>query len=106
MSSGCGGRLETAGSRIGYWAAKGGGLSPQQLRELKKASSIWAAAHHESTFAWQPGYGAFAVSHAHCPAVSTYIHSQEEHHRETGFLEEMRRLLERNGVVYHAQYLV
>jgi len=32
------------------------------VRELKKATSVWAAAQHESQFEWQEGYSIFAVS--------------------------------------------
>jgi putative transposase len=75
------------------------------VRELKKASSVWAAERHEPLFAWQEGYAIFTLSWTHAAAVRRYIAGQEEHHRQTPFLEELRRVLERNGVHYDPQYL-
>lgn len=75
------------------------------VRELKKASSVWAAENHEPKFSWQAGYSAFSISATHCAAVSRYIVTQEEHHRQTSFFDELKQLLEKNGVAYDPQYL-
>jgi len=75
-------------------------------RELKKASSVWAAAQREPRFGWQDGYAVFAVSKSLCPRVARYIGMQEEHHRKRTFVEELRELLERHGVEYDPKYLV
>ena len=76
------------------------------MQELKKATSIWAKEHHEPEFAWQDGYAAFTVSYTHIEAVREYIRTQEEHHRQIDFGEELKRLLEKNRVEYKAEYLV
>jgi len=76
------------------------------VRELKKASSGWAAQEHDPLFAWQEGYAIFSVSWTHVAAVRRYIGGQEEHHREVAFIDELRRVLERNGVEYDRRYLV
>ena len=76
------------------------------VRELKKASSVWAAQEHEPLFAWQEGYAIFTVSWTHAAAVRRYIGGQEDHHRQTVFLDELERVLERNGVEYDPRYLV
>jgi putative transposase len=76
------------------------------VRELKKASSVWASTHHEAQFEWQEGYSIFAVSASRMEAVSQYIERQEEHHRERSFEQELKELLERNGVHYDPKYLV
>jgi REP element-mobilizing transposase RayT len=76
------------------------------LRELKKASSAWCAENHERSFAWQEGYAAFSVSPTHRDAVRRYIAGQEAHHRQVGFVAEITRLLERNGVRYDPKYLL
>ena len=57
------------------------------LRIIKSNSSKWV---HEtfpqhSAFAWQAGYGAFAVSFSGMAAVKTYLAGQEEHHRRIDF---------------------
>ena len=75
------------------------------VRELKKASSAWAAEHHCKGFAWQEGYGIFSVSWTHVEAVRNYIANQEEHHRKTGFSGEFKQMLDRNGVTYDPKYL-
>ena len=87
------------------------GLKPSHclsdfVRELKKASSVWAATHHEGQFEWQEGYSIFTVSVSKVASVRQYIAKQEEHHRRRTFDEELRELLEKHGVQYHPQYLV
>ena len=76
------------------------------MQELKKATSVWAKENHEPSFGWQDGYAAFTVSYTHIDPVKEYLHTQEEHHRQTDFIEELKRLLERNGVEYKPEYLV
>ncbi len=76
------------------------------MRELKKASSLWAAERCRDPFAWQEGYAAFTVSWTHVGRVTQYIVTQEDHHREHDFVEELKHLLERNGVDYDPKYLV
>jgi hypothetical protein len=75
-------------------------------RELKKASSIWIAENWERGFAWQEGYAVFTVSWTHVAAVRRYIAGQEAHHAKLSFVEELKHLLERNGVRYEPKYLV
>lgn len=75
------------------------------MRELKKASSIWAAEGHEPEFAWQDGYAAFSVSASQRETVREYIAKQEERHRKLGFREELMRLLEKSGVRFETQHL-
>jgi putative transposase len=76
------------------------------VRELKKATSVLASAHHEPQFEWQEGYSIFAVSASRMEAVSRYIERQEEHHRKRSFVEELKELLEKHGVQYDPKYLV
>ncbi len=76
------------------------------VRELKKASSLWAAQEAEPSFAWQEGYSIFSVSRTHSDTVRRYIIGQEQHHQQTSFVEELKRLLERNGVSYDPQHLL
>ncbi|MBX7246229.1 MAG: IS200/IS605 family transposase [Candidatus Sumerlaeaceae bacterium] len=76
------------------------------VRELKKASSLWAATNHEQKFSWQEGYAIFSTSWSHLPAVRRYIADQEAHHRKVPFADELRRLLEKNGVKFEEKYLL
>ena len=75
---------------------------------LKGDSSKWI---HEKFpelrgFAWQDGYGAFAVSKSDVDAVIRYIRDQREHHVGTGFGEEYSSLLRVNGVECDERYLL
>jgi putative transposase len=76
------------------------------VRELKKATSVWAGTHHERQFEWQEGYSAFTVSASMMEAVRQYIGTQEAHHRQRTFEEELRELLEKHGVQYDPKYLL
>jgi len=84
------------------------------MRELKKASSAWAAdkmredtrfANMAAPFAWQEGYAAFTVSASSCAAARAYIENQEEHHRVKSFREELVEMLDRAGVEYRVEFL-
>ena len=75
------------------------------LRELKKASSVWAARRHCPRFAWQEGYAAFNVSASHQDRVRRYIETQAEHHRKRGSIDELRILREKHGIQYDPKYL-
>ena len=75
------------------------------VKELKRASSIWAK---EKTpewglFQWQAGYGAFSVSQSQKGRVERYIGSQEEHHRQLSFQDEFRQLLKRHHIAFDEQ---
>lgn len=76
------------------------------VRELKKASSVWAAENHAREFAWQEGYSIFTVSASMLDTVSRYIERQEEHHRKMTFAEELKLFLEKHGVNYDPKYLL
>jgi REP-associated tyrosine transposase len=75
------------------------------VRELKKASSVWVAENHDPLFSWQEGYSIFSVSWTHCSVLRNYIARQEQHHRRLPFVDELKRLLEKNGVRYEPKYL-
>ena len=75
---------------------------------LKTGSSSWI---HETfpklrAFAWQDGYGAFAVSRSRLDAVAKYIRDQPEHHRTLTFAEEYRALLKRHGIAFDERYML
>ena len=77
------------------------------LRRIKSHSSKWI---HETSpqrrdFAWQAGYGAFAVSYSHLDQVKAYLAGQAEHHRTVTFQEEFRAFLKRHDIAYDERYL-
>jgi predicted nuclease of restriction endonuclease-like (RecB) superfamily len=57
------------------------------------------------SFAWQAGFGAFAVSESNVPAVRDYIAGQQEHHRKKSFQDEYRAFLVRHGVDFDERYV-
>jgi len=77
------------------------------VEDVKKSSSKWIKTRgvEFAGFAWQAGYGAFAVSESNVSAVRDYIASQQEHHRQTSFQEEYRAFLKRHGVAYDERYV-
>ncbi len=60
------------------------------MRDMKSASSKWVNEKFPKIgpFAWQEGYGAFAVSESNRGAVATYIQKQPAHHKNKDFREE------------------
>jgi REP element-mobilizing transposase RayT len=79
----------------------------QAVEQVKKSSSKWIKTQGAefAGFAWQAGYGAFAVSEPNVPAVRDYIARQQEHHRRKSFQEEYRAFLERHGVAFDERYV-
>jgi len=83
-------------------------LAPSKIAQLiKGGSSAWIRDHFPDWrgFAWQDGYGGFSVSRSQLDAVSNYIRNQREHHRNTGFQNEYRTLLDKHGIDYDERYL-
>ncbi len=77
------------------------------LRLIKANSSKWV---HETfpqhrSFAWQVGYGAFAVSYSHLDSVKRYIARQEAHHRRTTFQAEFMAFLRKHHLEFDERYL-
>jgi REP element-mobilizing transposase RayT len=79
----------------------------EYLRELKAESSRWVhqTFPERSQFAWQAGYGAFAVSFSQLDAVKQYIANQPEHHRVKSFQEEFVALLQKHQIEFDERYL-
>ena len=77
------------------------------VEDVKKSSSKWIKTQGPefASFAWQAGYGAFAVSESNVPTVRAYIARQQEHHRRKSFQEEYRAFLDRHGVAYDEKYV-
>ena len=77
------------------------------IKELKRSSSIWLKTKSPvlSDFAWQGGYGIFSIGYSQIEPVRKYIASQEEHHRKVNFQDELRQLLNENGVAFDERYV-
>ena len=79
----------------------------QAVEDVKKSSSKWIKTQGPefAGFAWQSGYGAFAVSESNVEAVREYIANQREHHRKKSFQEEYRQFLERHRIAFDERYV-
>lgn len=83
-------------------------VAPSQIAQfLKGDSSFWI--HNEfqalKNFAWQDGYGVFAVSKSHASNVVEYIKNQRKHHEKHTFEEEFVGLLTLHEIEYDERYL-
>jgi len=82
--------------------------APMKVLELLKKDSskfVKTLSPDLSDFHWQDGYGLFAVSPPHCPAVREYILDQEKHHKKQTFQEELLGILKKYGAEYDERYL-
>jgi putative transposase len=79
----------------------------QAAGAMKANSSRWIHDNipNSKGFDWQAGYGAFSVSKSAEPRLTSYIHNQEEHHRQRKFTSEFMALLEKHGIPYEERYL-
>ena len=77
------------------------------VEEVKKSSSKWIKTQgaEYARFAWQAGYGAFAVSESNVTVVREYITGQQEHHRKKSFQEEYRAFLKRHRISFDEKYV-
>jgi putative transposase len=79
----------------------------EAVRLIKTNSSGWVhdIFPEQEGFAWQTGYGAFAVSYSHLDMVRQYLARQEEHHRIKTFQEEFLEFLQRHDLEYDERYI-
>jgi len=79
------------------------------VRDLKRASSIWVKERFKGMgvddFAWQRGYGCFAVCLDRLEKVVQYVENQMEHHKKTGFQDEYRAILTKLGIKWDERYV-
>ena len=74
---------------------------------IKKSSSRWIKTQGTEfqDFAWQAGYGAFAVSESNVRAVRAYVANQRKHHARRSYQDEFRAILERNGIEFDERHV-
>ena len=77
------------------------------VKELKRVSSIWIKAQHAryGDFAWQDGYAVFSVSESNLPVVREYIGTQDKHHKQRTFQDELRVLLKKHRVEWDEKFV-
>jgi len=74
------------------------------MQVLKGNSSHWL---NDATtpFAWQQGYGGFAIGQSQRETLIAYIENQEEHHRKYSFEQEFVALLRKYGILYDDRFV-
>ncbi len=77
------------------------------MQLLKGNSSKWM---HETFLelrnsSWQEGYAAFSIGVSGVEETTTYIRTQEEHHRTRPFRDEVELFLRRHGLEYDVSML-
>ena len=77
------------------------------VEEVKKASSKWIKTKGPlyTRFHWQDGYAAFSIGKSGEQDARRYIASQNEHHRQTSFQDELRAFLQKYDVGYDERYV-
>ena len=76
----------------------------QAMQVLKGNSAHWLNGP-ESPFAWQQGYGAFAIGESQRNTVMRYIASQQGHHKKWTFEQEFVTLLRKYGIKYDERFV-
>ena len=71
---------------------------------IKSNSSKWFRGKGLK-FAWQQGYGAFAVSSSHISKVIKYIDNQEMHHQKFTYEQEFITMLKKNNIPYDPEHV-
>lgn len=77
------------------------------LMEIKTDSSKWMKTQDRAlrNFYWQDGYFVVAVCESAIPNVRSYIERQKTHHGGENYKDEIRRILDENGVEYDERYM-
>jgi putative transposase len=79
------------------------------MQLLKGNSSKWLREEfpelRRQDFAWQEGFGAFSIGVSGVEDTIYYIQTQEEHHRQRSFREELEIFLKKHGCDYRAKML-
>ena len=79
----------------------------KSVEKLKTSSSKWLKTQPPNfyKFAWQSGYGAFAVSASNLQKVRDYIANQQTHHQKKSFQDELRLLLGHHQIAFDERHL-
>jgi REP element-mobilizing transposase RayT len=79
------------------------------MQLLKGNSSKWLRETfpelRQHYFAWQEGFGAFSIGISGVDDTVRYIQTQEEHHRQRSFREELEVFLKKHGCAYEPNML-
>ena len=73
------------------------------LRDIKQSTTKWAKNNplFPMFSGWGKEYAAFSCSYSNKDAIINYIKGQREHHHSTFFEQELKALVEREGMVWN-----
>ena len=76
------------------------------IRDIKTSSSLWLKNNPKFPrfYGWAEGYAALTYTWRDKDIVVNYIKNQREHHKQTDFATEYRRLLEEHGIPIDERY--
>ncbi len=76
------------------------------VRELKTSTSAWLKKNHNfpNFEGWSEGYAGLSCGPGELENVVEYIKKQKEHHRRTGFAEEVRALFDKYGIKVNERF--
>ena len=77
------------------------------LRDIKQSTSKWAKNHPSFPLfsGWGKEYAAFSCSYSSKDAIVAYIKGQREHHHGQPFEQELKSLIEREGMAWNENKL-
>ena len=84
-------------------------IAPAQLiKDIKLSTTKIIKKEHlfPDFTGWQEGYGAFTYAIDSKGNLINYVKNQEEHHKQTDFIEEYKALLEEHQIVFDEKYLL
>lgn len=76
------------------------------MRDIKTASSLWLkqSGKFQEFSGWADGYAAFTYAWKDKEVIINYIKNQQEHHKIDSFEDELKRLLQENGIEFNEKY--
>ena len=76
------------------------------MRDIKTSTSIWLKQHRgfPAFDGWADGYAALTYSFREKETIINYVKSQQQRHAKVSFKEELRKLLEEQGVEIDDRY--
>ncbi len=78
------------------------------VQKLKQSVSLFLRNHKiEFPFfvAWAEGYASLTYAEKDIPVIKNYIANQKEHHLKCSYFDEIKILLDENGIKYDEKYL-
>jgi putative transposase len=76
------------------------------VRDIKTSSSIWLkqSGKFSDFTGWADGYAALTYGWRDKMMIVNYIKNQQEHHKKESYEDELRRLLQEQGIKVNEKY--